>query len=138
MVRSVRVRSARRSGIAAVEAAVALPIVLIFLVAVADLGRVPKIADSVSNAARNAAQYGSLTSTTAADTAGIRAAALTEMANLPKVTGTNPTVTSQTVTNSGMQYMKVTVTYDMTGTAFFNWFPVTSMSRTVQMPMMPQ
>jgi hypothetical protein len=42
------------------------------------------------------------------------------MANLPKVTGTNPTVSATLVTNSGQQFIQVIVTDDMTGTAFFN------------------
>jgi ribosomal protein S19 len=59
------------------------------------------------------------------------------MAGLPNVSATNPTVTATTVTYSGMQFIQVTVTYDMTGTSVFSFFPVNSVSRTVQMPMMP-
>jgi Flp pilus assembly protein TadG len=135
---SVHHKHAARRGIAAVETAFVLPALLLFLVAVIDLGRLGKIADSVSNAARNGAQYGSANTTVAADSTHIRAAAVTEMTNLPKVTSTNPTVTASTVTYSGTQFVQVTVTYDMTGTAFFTLFPVSSITRTVQMPMMPQ
>ena len=48
------------------------------------------------------------------------------------------TVTAKTVTYSGTTFLQVTVTYDLTGTSFFNVFPIQSMTRTVQMPMMPQ
>jgi Flp pilus assembly protein TadG len=127
-----------RGGVAAVEAAIVLPVLVLFLVAVIDLGRLGKIADSVSTAARNGAQYGSANTTAAADATRIRAAALTEMSNLPNVTSTNPTVTATTVTNSGRQFIQVTVFYDMTGTSYFTLFPVNNVSRTVQMRMMPQ
>src|ERR1700736_3500563 len=103
-----------RRGIAAVEAALVLPVVLLFLVASVDLGRLAKVDDSLTNAARNGAQYGSANTTAAADSTSIRAAAVTEMQNLPKVTSSNPTVTATLVTVSGTQYIKVTVTYDLT------------------------
>ena len=48
-----------RRGLAAVEAALVLPVVLLFLVAVVDLGRLAKVDDSLTNAARDGAQYGS-------------------------------------------------------------------------------
>jgi Flp pilus assembly protein TadG len=128
----------RRRAVAALEAAVVLPVLLIFLVAAIDLGRLGKIADSVSNAARNGAQYGSVSRTAAADSTHIRAAALTEMAYLPNVTGSNPTVTASIVTYSNTNFIQVVVSYDMTGTAFFTFFPVNNITRTVQMPMMPQ
>jgi Flp pilus assembly protein TadG len=127
----------RRRGIAAVEAALVLPVLVMFLAAIVDLGRLGKICDSVSTAARNGAQYGSGSATAAADSSRIRTAALTEMANLPNVNGTNPTVNAQVVTNSGKQFIQVTVTYDMTGTSVFGLYPVSSVTRTVQMRMMP-
>jgi Flp pilus assembly protein TadG len=133
----IRQRSTRRRGIAAVEAALVLPVLVFFLAAIVDLGRLGKICDSVSTAARNGAQYGSASTAAAADATRIRAAALTEMANLPNVNGTNPTVTATTVTNSGKQFVQVTVTYDLTGTSVFSFYPVSRVTRTVQMPMMP-
>jgi Flp pilus assembly protein TadG len=136
-----RSRVPGRRAAAAVEAAVILPVLVFFMVAVVDLGRLGKVADSVSNAARNGAQYGSTSTTTAADSTHIRSAAVTEMSGLPKVTGTNPTVTATTATyTSGtatQQVIQVTVSYDMTGTAVFSLYPVNNVTRTVQMPMMP-
>jgi Flp pilus assembly protein TadG len=129
-----------RRGAAAVEAAVVLPVLLFFVAGIVDLGRLPKVADSLTNAARNGAQFGMVNTTVAGQSANIRAAAVTEMANLPNVSSSNPTVTASLVTDAGSstQFIKVTVTYDMTGFCYFSFFPVTSMSRTVMMPMMPQ
>jgi hypothetical protein len=47
-------------------------------------------------------------------------------------------VTATTVTYNSTNFIQVTVTYDMTNWSFFNLYPVSTMSRTVQMPMMPQ
>ena len=138
MIYSPKNRTSKRRGAVAAEAGIVLPVLLLFLAAIIDLGRLSKAADAVSTAARNGAQYGSANTTTAADTTHIRAAAVTEMVNLPNVTGSNPTVTPTLVTYSGTQFIQVKVTYDLTGTHYFNFFPVNSMTRTVQMPMMPQ
>jgi Flp pilus assembly protein TadG len=138
MIRSLQRRVTGRRAVAAVEVAVVLPVLLLFLVAIIDLGRLGRIADCVSNAARNGAPYGSANSGAAADSAGIRAAAVTEMAGLPNVSSTNPTVTATTVTCSGTTFVHVTVSYDMTGTSFFSLYPVGGITRTVQMPMMPR
>jgi Flp pilus assembly protein TadG len=129
-----------RRAVAVVEAAVALPIIVVFVVGIVDLGRLMKVSNCLSNAARNGAQYGSANTTLAGDTAGIRAAAVTEMANLPGVNGTNPSLspTPSVVTHGGQQFLRVTVKYDLTGTSFFNVFSVNTMSQTVEMPMMPQ
>lgn len=138
MLHSVRHRSRHRRAVAAVEAALILPLIVVFIAAVVDIGRLAKVTNSLSNAARNGAQYGSVNTTAAADAAHIRAAAVTEMAYLPKVSSTNPTVTATIVTDAGTQFVQVTVTYDMTGTSYFNLFPCNSMTRTIEMPMMPQ
>jgi Flp pilus assembly protein TadG len=138
MIYSFQPRATRRRAAAAAEAAVVLPVLLLFVGAVVDLGRLAKISDSLSNAARNGAQYGCVNTNAAADSTHIRAAAITEMANLPNVTASNPSVTATVVTNSGTQFIQVTVTYDMTNTSVLNLFTVNSMTRTVEMPMMPQ
>jgi hypothetical protein len=137
MIHFMRNRSPRRRALAAVEAAIVLPVVVFFVAAIMDLGRLGRICDSVSTAARNGAQYGSASAGAAADSVHIRAAAVTEMAGLPNLSGTNPTVTATTITYSGMQFIQVTVTYNMAGTSVFSFYPVQSVTRTVQMPMMP-
>jgi hypothetical protein len=134
-------RVSRRRATAAVEAAIILPVIMIFTAAIIDLGRMGKVADCASNAARNGAQYGMANTTAAADTVNIRKAAVTEMRSdandaLPGVSGTNPTVTATVVPVNGTSYIKVTVSY--TVTMFFGYFNVTNITRTVQMPMMPQ
>jgi Flp pilus assembly protein TadG len=137
-------RVSRRRATAAVEAAIILPVIMIFTAAIIDLGRMGKVADCVSNAARNGAQYGMANTTAAADTVNIRKAAITEMysdsnTKLPGVTdpaNTNPVVTATIVPANGTSYIKVTVSY--TVTMFFGYFNVTNITRSVQMPMMPQ
>src|SRR5208282_4276659 len=121
-----RRRTARRRGVAAVEAAIVLPMLLTFTAAIIDLGRLAKYTNAVSNAARNGAQYGCATPTAAANSTAIRAAAVTEMSGLSNVTGSNPTVTATTVTHSSTSFIHVTVSHDMTGTAFFTIFPVST------------
>jgi hypothetical protein len=140
MIHSIQQRCTRRRAIAAVEAALVLPILLFFVAAIIDLGRLGKIVDSVSTAARNGAQYGSASATAANDSVHVRAAAVTEMANLPKVTGSNPTVTTTypvTYSGSTQQFVRVSVSYDMTGTSYFGLYPVNNVTRTIEMPMMP-
>lgn len=127
-----------RRGVVAVEAAIVLPVLLIFAVAVIDVGRFGRIADSLSNAARNGAQYAMVNTSSATDTTGIRNAVMTEMSYLPNTSSTNPNVSAAVVTVSGTKFVQVSVTYNMSGTNYFNLFPLSSMTRTVQMPMMPQ
>jgi len=143
MIYSIQRKLKLRRAAAAVEAAIVVPILVAFMAGIVDIGRLGKIADSVSNAARNGAQFGSTNSTYAADTTGIEAAAMTEMSGVPNGSTTNPTVTVTTVTSTTgsftQEFIQVTVSYDMTGTTIFpTYFVVTNMTRTVQMPMMPQ
>lgn len=79
--------SHRRSGIAATEFAVALPVLMLLALACADFGRVMHHYQIVSNAARTGAEAGAMhkvtTFTRATWEADIRAAVLEELANLP-------------------------------------------------------
>lgn len=129
----------QRQGAAAVEAAVVLPVLLIFIAGIIDIGRLPKYADTLTNAARIGAQYGCVNTTTAADTTSITTMVKAELSNENlKVTATNPAVTVTTPTASGTQFINVTVSYSMSGTSFFSFFPISNITRSVQMPMMPQ
>jgi Flp pilus assembly protein TadG len=129
----------QRRGAAAVEAAVVLPVLMIFIAGIVDIGRLPKYADTLTNAARIGAQYGCTSTTTAADTTSIKAMVNAEISNENlTVTGTNPTITITTPTVASTQFINVSITYSLTGTSFFSFFPVTSITRSVQMPMMPQ
>ncbi len=138
MVRSSASRRSKRQGIAAVEAAIVLPLLVTFVIAIVDIGRLAKVSNALTNGARNGAQYGSASAAAAASSSKIRSAAVTEMAYLPNVNGTNPTVSATTVAHAGSQFIKVTMTYDMTGTSIFNVFSINSMTRTVEMQMMPE
>jgi Flp pilus assembly protein TadG len=132
------VRRSRR-GAAAVEAAVVLPVLLIFIAGIVDIGRLPKYADTLTNAARIGAQYGCTSTSTAADTNSIKAMVKAELTNENlTVSATNPAITITTPTVSSTQFISVQVTYSLTGTSVFTFFPVSSITRTVQMPMMPQ
>jgi Flp pilus assembly protein TadG len=139
MVHMDRPGRSRRRGAAAVEAAVVLPVLMIFIAGIIDIGRLPKYADTLTNAARIGAQYGCANTSAAADSASITALVKNELTNENfKTTTSNPTVSVSTVTASGTKFVQVQVSYNMSGTSFFSFFPITSISRTVQMPLMPQ
>jgi Flp pilus assembly protein TadG len=67
-----------RRGQSAVELALVTPILIVLLLVAADFGRVFYTSIAVNNAARAAAQYGSSSIVTAADAAGMTAAARTD------------------------------------------------------------
>src|SRR6266851_9594274 len=69
-------------GQAAVELALCMPLLLALFIAVAETGRAFYIAISVANAARAGVQYGSQNLSTAADNAGMQAAATNDAPNL--------------------------------------------------------
>jgi Flp pilus assembly protein TadG len=79
--------SQRRSGAAATEFAVALPILMLLALACADFGRVMHHYQIVSNAARTGAEAGAMHKVTSftrtAWEADVREAVLEELANLP-------------------------------------------------------
>ncbi len=128
-----------RRGAAAVEAAVVLPVLMIFVGGILEIGRLPKFADTLTNAARIGAQYGCANTTAAADTTSISAMVKAELTNENlTVSGTNPTITVTTPTASGTQFICVSVNYSLSGMSYFNFYPVPSITRSVQMPMMPQ
>lgn len=130
-------RGSKRRAIAAVELAVVLPALLLFVAAVVDLGRLAKYTNACTTAARNGAQYASTNPTTAADTAGIRTAVMREMQNLPNTSSTNPTVSTSTITRSGVNFVRVTVTYNIAGTNILPVYPVSTITKTIEMRMNP-
>jgi Flp pilus assembly protein TadG len=75
-------------GQSAVELGIALPVLVLILVAAADFGRVFFFGIAVNNAARAGAQYGSQTVITAADIDGMKAAATTDASNVASLTAT--------------------------------------------------
>jgi Flp pilus assembly protein TadG len=75
-------------GQSAVELAVAIPVLVVLLVAGADFGRIFYMSIAVNNAARAGAQYGSQTVITAADSNGMIAAARADASNIANLTAT--------------------------------------------------
>jgi Flp pilus assembly protein TadG len=81
-------RGAFLRGQSTVELAVAIPLLLLLLLAGTDFGRVFYMSSGVASAARAGAQFGSQSVITAANTAGMIAAAKTDGSNLTAMTAT--------------------------------------------------
>jgi len=111
-----------------VELALTAPVLIMLMLGVVDFGRVYFAQVSVTNAARDGADYASQSATRAADANGIKAAALNDTGDLLHTSGTNPTVTVTTGTDAqgpgcsragGCMYADVKVHY--TFTTIFPW-----------------
>lgn len=72
-----------QSGQALVELALTLPIMVALLIGAAELAMASYASVEVANAAKAAVQYGAQNSTTAADTTGMKTAAINDAGNLP-------------------------------------------------------
>jgi Flp pilus assembly protein TadG len=125
-----------RHGAAAAELAVLLPVLCFILVGATDFARVFYHYQIITNCARSGALYGSLDSTHASDTSGIKTAALADATDLSP----QPTVSSTTGTDkSNNPYVQVTVTYQLP--LIVPSYPGISspvnISRTVQMRIAP-
>lgn len=92
-VRTARPRASQR-GQGMVELAVTLPLVVLILVAIADLGRIFYADVTLTSAAQSGALYASSSAVAAVDTTGIRNAALADTSTLFGRTSSNPSVTS--------------------------------------------
>jgi len=106
-LRIVSERGLIASGQSAVELALAVPVLLLLLLVAADFGRIFYMSIGVMNAARAGAQYGSQTVITAADSAGMIAAAKTDGSNLANLSATASQCTcasSSTVTLCASSY----------------------------------
>lgn len=111
-------------GQSAVELALVTPILVVLLLVAADFGRVFYTSIAVNNAARAGAQYGSESIVTAADSAGITAAARTDGWSSLSVTATQCTCETSTIVtacatsyctnNPSATYVTVTVTAPFT------------------------
>ncbi len=122
MLRRRRLNARNRGdrGQAIVELALIAPILIILMLGVIDYGRVYFAYVSVTNGARIGADYASSSATRAADTAGIKAAALGDTTDLLGQSPTNPEVTVVTANDSqGNLYADVTMTY--TFSTLFPW-----------------
>ena len=87
-------------GQSIVEFSVAVSVLSLMLVIVADFARVFYLSIAVNNAARAGAQYGSQTVITAADVAGMKTAATTDGSNIPSLTPTASQCTCESQTSS--------------------------------------
>lgn len=113
-------RARHQRGQSLVEFALLLPLLLIIALGVFDFGRVYFAYVSVTNAARNGAQYASFSTERAGDLEGIRGAALADTENLLNTSPTNPDVSAATGLDSqGKTYASVTVSY--TFETLFPW-----------------
>lgn len=79
----------KSSGQALVETALTVPVLILLLLGVAELGRLAFAAIEVSNAARAGAAYAAQNGSTASDTTGIATAASNDAANLTGLTTTS-------------------------------------------------
>jgi len=86
------------AGQSSVELAVAVPLLMLLLLAGMDFARVFYMSSAVNSAARSGAQYGSQSVITAADAAGMIAAAKTDGSNLSALTATASQCTCATST----------------------------------------
>ena len=96
------------SGQSMVELAIALPVLVLFMLAAADFGRLFYVWMGVNSAARAGAQYGSQNVITAADTNGMKLAATTDGSNISGLTAAASQCTCVTGTSvsvcSGSNY----------------------------------
>lgn len=90
-----------KSGQAATELALVAPVLAVMLVGAADFARAFYFNQQVVAAARAGAQYGSQSVTTAADTTGIRAAALANGINVSGLTASSSFCTCQSPPPTG-------------------------------------
>lgn len=108
------------AGQSLAELALLLPLLLLIVLGAVDWGRVYFAYVSVTNAARNAADYASDSPDAAADLAGIEAAVRAETGDLLDISADNPDLAVVTGTDSqGHLYAEVTVRY--TFSTLFPW-----------------
>jgi Flp pilus assembly protein TadG len=102
------------SGQALVESALCLPVLILFLAAVVDLGRLSQFDTILASSARAGAQYGSQNATNAADTSGMQTAATNDASIV------NATVSSYYKCADGTAPPTPPPVLTMTGTASIN------------------
>jgi Flp pilus assembly protein TadG len=110
----------KSKGQSLVELALLAPVLLLMVLGTIDFGRSFFAFVSVTNAARNGADYASTDVASAADLVGIRSAAVADTNDLLDTSATNPLVIATTgVDSHGDLYSDVTVTY--TFSTLFPW-----------------
>lgn len=113
-----------RRGTAAVEFAIALPVLMLLAVGTIDFGRIPHFHQVVANAARTGAETGATQQFTAFTRStwedGIEAAVESEMQNIPNFDSSKLSFDLSTTTNSdGLARIVVEVSYPFK--TLINW-----------------
>ena len=126
----------RRTGVAAVELAILLPLLAFLFVVAIDFARIFYYCVTVTNCARNGAVYAcDTTSAMNSPYKSVQEAALADAGNLSPT----PTVTSTTVSDAGGNYVEVTVTYQFNTITNYPGIPrTTNVTRTVRMRQVAQ
>ena len=133
----------RRRGVAILEFALALPVLLSLVLLAIDYGRVASCYVAVTNAARAGAGYGSANAYTSATLAAWQAATIQaakdEFATNPWYNSAKLTVGTPVVTQEGNGYWRVSVTATYSFQTLINWTVLSnyntpvSLTRTVVM-----
>lgn len=125
----------RRRGVAAVELAVLLPLLVFLFVIAVDFARIFYYSQTIENCARNGAIYASNLTSAQSPYSSIQDAALADAGDL----NPQPTVTSTNGTDaSGNPYVEVTVSWQFQSVTNFPGIPNTvNLTRTVQMRVAP-
>ncbi len=117
----------RRSGAAAVEFAIVLPVLVTILLGATDFGRFAYSAVAIANAARAGAAYGSMNSSSSSYSTwqtGIETAVTDELANSSAFSAGSVTTTVATTTeNTGLTRVSVQVTYPFTTIVSWSYLP---------------
>lgn len=128
---------ARQRGIASIEFALIVPLLLLLIAAVVDYSLLMRAAIAVGDAARAGAQYGSINTSNASNTSGMQAAALNAAPDIPGLTASAAKVCScsngSTVNCSGgtcpsgpvRTYVQVTVRTTMSPLFSYPWLGYT-------------
>jgi Flp pilus assembly protein TadG len=128
-------RCSRRAGVAVVELAILLPLIVFLFVVAVDYSRIFYFSLTVTNCARNGAIYGSdpTAAATLSPYSSIEQAALADATNLTP----QPAISSKTVTDdNGNTYIEVTATYQFHSLTQYPGLPNTvNLSQTVRMRM---
>ena len=89
---TVRRQSGSETGQALIETALVIPILMLLLLAAAEIARVADAAIEVANAAKAAVAYGAQSQANASDTTGIQTAAATDASDLTSTLTVTPTL----------------------------------------------
>jgi Flp pilus assembly protein TadG len=124
-------RPGNRRGVAAVELALLLPLLVFLFLITIDFARVFYFSQVISNCARNGALYASNLTATQSPYASVNEAALADASDLSPA----PTVTSVNGTDTaGNPYVRVTVNWSFSTVSQFPGIPNNvQLSRTAQM-----